>query len=237
MINHLLRGKSTIILIPSRQYLLDNSSFLDRTINNPRKFGLSEFQSSHSIQNSTITYSIPKQERFKNLSKGWNDNFYIQSQVSSKRSTTLGKGNKLDMSKLVSRNSPSPDTYNLNSTLKKNYVTIKSKFQDSSLNCKLKIPGPADYNLGIKNSTLPTTLKFRHGFFYEDEFKSKKYQISPQAYTPHDKFVLPSRYDKLKFGTESRGSINQTKSNYPGPGYYNLPSVFDKSRKYKLAIN
>ena len=48
-----------------------------------------------------------------------------------------------------------------------------------------------------------------------------------------------NRYKSIKFSTSQRDTtkeINSTKFN-PGPGAYNLPSVFDLKRKYKSPIN
>jgi hypothetical protein len=49
--------------------LNNNNSFIsnDLDITNPRKFGLSKFQSPFTLQKSSPIYSIPNQERFKNL--------------------------------------------------------------------------------------------------------------------------------------------------------------------------
>jgi hypothetical protein len=53
------------------------------------------------------------------------------------------------------------------------------------------------------------------------------------------KFVQNQRFANIGtgmgFGDKSWGKI--TESNYPGVGSYNLPSIFDKKRKYKYALN
>jgi hypothetical protein len=61
--------------------------------------------------------------------------------------------------------------------------------------------------------------------------------ISPQKYTPSFKFAENKRYDNIKIGI-GLGSRNKSSSMLiPGPGAYNLPSIFDKSKRTKYPLN
>jgi hypothetical protein len=62
--------------------------------------------------------------------------------------------------------------------------------------------------------------------------------LSPQKYAPNSKLYGDTRYSNIKIslglGCKTTGTTNDF---IPGPGAYNLPSIFDKSRKYKYALN
>jgi hypothetical protein len=59
-------------------------------------------------------------------------------------------------------------------------------------------------------------------------------------YLPSRKCTENNRYKTygigIGFGKRSQDQFNSTKS-YPGPGNYNLPSLFDKRLQGKLPIN
>jgi len=103
-------------------------------------------------------------------------------------------------------------------------------------------PGPGEYKiLSPKNWTKqsPPTLKFRHGSFFDQDVKFKGSEVSPQKYHPSLNFVKSHRYGNIGIGIGLGEKLNMKLTNTvtPGPGAYNLPSVFDKSRKLKLGIN
>ena len=213
---------------------------LERNLNNPRNYGMYDDKSVNTFRNSNISYTIPKSERFKgNYKKGATDSFYEVNSVMSKNSTSLGYGERTDFRFLRGKGNPSPDTYNLGSTLNKKSTSIKSRQPDNTILYKSRIPAPGDYNIRLKETTLPTTLKFRHSLFYEDEMKLKSHCISPQAYFPKTHFTSPNRFNNIKFPTQQRNTneIGKDLKTNPGPGYYNLPSIFDLSRRTKPAIN
>ena len=225
----------------SKKYIFNYSyterSFLERNLNNPRNFGISETQSSNTYRNSVKTYSIPKEERFKDYVKPATDCFYNLPSIKSPHGAAIGFGSRIDLSAARGKGCPGPDAYNIGSTLNtKIAASLKSRLPDNSLLYKDKIPAPSNYNYQFKNTTLPTTLKFRHGLYYEDELKLKGHCISPQTYNPSILQVKQNRFKDIKFGTEQRSSTGG-KNGVPGPGQYNLPSSFDLSRKYKPCIN
>lgn len=217
------------------------SSILDRNLNNPRNYGMFDNQSTNTMQNSIKTYSIPKEQRFRSLYvKAATDCFYDVRSELGKKTTGLGYGERTDFRYVRGKGVPSPDTYTMPSTLnKRNAASIKSRIPNNELLNKARIPAPGDYNIISKNTTLPTTLKFRHGLYYDDELKLKGHCLSPQAYSPSIVFTHPSRYKEIKFSCQQRiaGEISKEQKNMPGPGQYNLPSVFDLKRKYKPSIN
>jgi hypothetical protein len=64
--------------------------------------------------------------------------------------------------------------------------------------------------------------------------------VSPQQYKISTKSSTNTRYSDIAIGIGygKKGDAHPiTSSKYPGPGEYNLPSIFDKNRKYKYALN
>jgi hypothetical protein len=84
-------------------------------------------------------------------------------------------------------------------------------------------------------------------FFYDIDFAKQKHCVSPQKYFPSTRSTENLRYSRIGFGYGDRNAIEckylfitnniLAKYNFPGPGSYNLPSVFDKTRKNKVPLN
>jgi hypothetical protein len=85
----------------------------------------------------------------------------------------------------------------------------------------------------------PVTIIPRRSLYYDDEAKQKGHTLSPQKYKPDTNIVQNKRFIDIGIGIgigkKSWGKM--TLNNIPGVGSYNLPSIFDKSRKYKYALN
>jgi hypothetical protein len=97
-----------------------------------RNYGISEFQSSSSLQNSVCTYSIPKSPRFKNSADTGGGLYKLPGVLGSGRATGLGYGGRLfPVEDKNAKNSPSPSQYKLKSfvdeLVKKCGVSIKGK--------------------------------------------------------------------------------------------------------------
>jgi hypothetical protein len=100
-------------------------------------------------------------------------------------------------------------------------------------------PGPQDYQQVQSNwkKSYPTTFKFRHGFYYDEIIKhsslsSKQYNIR------ENKLPYRTRFENIGIGIGLGNRLNFSKNdNTPGPGNYNLPSIFDKTKKTKYALN
>jgi len=85
----------------------------------PRAYGMSQFQSTSSLQNSVITWSIPRTERFL-TNKLYCDNIYNKPEKKTKISTTQGYGTKYDLMPMAGKGTPSPDCYNIKSLFENN---------------------------------------------------------------------------------------------------------------------
>ena len=98
-------------------------------------------------------------------------------------------------------------------------------------------PGAGSYK--VKNldklGNIPIALKFRHGFYYDDEMKKKKATVSMQKYSPKFNYVKINRYKGAGIGFGKRGSASKEET--PGPANYDVPRIFDRGVKKDLVIN
>ena len=202
-----------------------------------------ECKSTNTLQNSNISYSIPKCERFKGTyNKSISDSSYDISTNISMQKRSLGLGERTNF--IIGKGNPSPDTYNLGSSLKsKIAATFKSRHPNRELDYKLKIPGPANYDTSRNfNISIPPTLKFRHSLYYEEDIKQKKHCISPQTYFPDHHKVQNNRFEQIKFLKGKKNSVlgNINTKAFPGPGTYNLPGIFEYKnikKRFKPPLN
>jgi hypothetical protein len=219
---------------------LKSLHILDNNISNMRRPGYSEFQSSNTLQNSSHIYSFPKSIRMDNkLNKKLCDNIYNIPEQKSTRFTTLGYGKRGNASSELSKY-PSPQEYEYESLFDYNLkhkkgITILGK--PSNPMSKENFPGAGSYK--VKNldklGNIPIALKFRHGFYYDDEMKKKKATVSMQKYSPKFNYVKINRYKGAGIGFGKRGSASKEET--PGPANYDVPRIFDRGVKKDLVIN
>lgn len=70
------------------------------------------------------------------------------------------------------------------------------------------------------------------------DLAAKKHCISPQKYLPSTKFQQNLRFTTIGFGKGGRTSNENTSvKQFPGPGTYNLPTIFTKNKKTKIPLN
>jgi len=197
------------------------------------------------LQNSIVTWTIPKTGRFKHFySKPLTESIYNIPEGKEKRCTTQGYGRKYDLIPLQGRGSPPPNRYRMLSQLEKNLqlhkgfsLTIKPPYIPSD--AEKYVPGPGNYHVKNINLTgkVPIALKSRIKYFYDEDIKQHEHCISPQTYLPSTKLTENLRYTSASFGKGIRTpNENVCVKSYPGPGTYNLPSVFDK-RRTKVPLN
>ena len=216
---------------------------LDKIIDNPRYLGFSEFQSKNTLLNSSYCYSFAKNNRFKNLdSSKINDHLYTLPSLMSLRSTTLGLGERKDLRPVCVLGDPG--AYTLKSVFDSNEYLNKGALITGRYNLpkadNINNPAPNNYttvkNLENLYGKIPIILKFRNGFFYDDDLKKKKFTVSMQKYHPKFNFVQKERFKNITFGIGKRQPLySNTKT--PGPGSYNIPSFCDRGLKGKLVIN
>ena len=202
--------------------------------------GYSIFQSSNTLQNSSHIYSMPKALRMDHKQdKKLCDNIYNIPDQKSKRFTSLGYGQRGNFMRDSSKY-PSPQSYkyeslfDYNSKHKKG-ITILGKPIEKSI--KERVPGVGAYHLknGDNFGKIPIKIKFRNGFYYDDEMKQKKATVSMQKYSPKFNYIKINRYKGAGIGLGQRYSMSTERT--PGPGEYKIPRIFDRGVKRDLMIN
>lgn len=104
-------------------------------VSNARSYGISEFKSSNSLQNSTNAYSMPKDERFKGSYKKLIDTMYNVPDNRNLRATCLGYGQK-DITPKGTQ-TPAPSTYYIKSIFEENLKMKKGTVIGSKLPYKV----------------------------------------------------------------------------------------------------
>ena len=216
---------------------------LDKNIHNFRYPGFSQFFSSNALRNSSYCWTIGKDKRIKDkLYKKYNDNIYNLPELKSKRYTTLGYGDRGKTWDDQRNHFPSPATYKIKTVFDWNLLHKKGKTIGEKLNYSKRDdkyrPGPGAYKIkNIKSfGNIPIILKFRQGFFYDDDLKKKKATVSMQRYKPKYTLVQMNRFSAISFGIGDRPKMYNS-NKYPGPGSYNIPGNFDRGYKGKLPLN
>ena len=224
---------------------LKSLHILTNNIGNCRYPGFSQFQSENSFQNSSYCWSFSKKTRFTNK-RLLNQSIYNLPSMRTTRFTTFGVGPRKTMLSFHSAgNSPSPDTYHVESQFefnkrKKKGASLGFKRNNDSLLSNAKTPGVGSYNINLNNMTMkiPIKIKSRICFFYDDDLKKRKHCVSMQKYSPKMSLVQGTRFHNITFGIGPRSpNENMSVKNYPGPGTYHVPSIFDRGYKNKLPLN
>ncbi len=68
--------------------------------------------------------------------------------------------------------------------------------------------------IGDWNKDMPTSLKSRQMFFYDEDIQKAKHWISPQTYLPSTKIQQNNRYTKITFGLGNRSSQLNTSNKF-----------------------
>lgn len=224
-----------------REYALKGLRILSNNIGNPRYPGFSQFQSEHTLQNSSYCWSFTQGRRFL-FQKLLNHSIYnIPPLTTLNRQVSFTK-NKRKIDFRSQALSPPPNIYNIKSIFQQNIEGHKGPtiaLKHSIINSNKNNPGPGSYNL-IKEfkQNIPVSIKSRRFFFYDDDFKKLKHSVSMQRYSPKMSLVINNRFRNISFGIGSRPSNeNISVMKYPGPGTYNVIGCFDKGLKGKLPLN
>ena len=139
--------------------------------------------------------------------------------------------------------SPSPSEYFIKTQFEENLDKNKGASMKGRLPYKIdtsrKLPGPADYSKDVPwVNENQFSIRQRRGFYYDEELKEKTC-ISPEKYSPMMKLISNKRFIDIGigigYGTKCFDKIFA--SSTPGVGSYDLPSVFDKTRKFTYSLN
>jgi len=174
------------------------------------------------------------------------DTIYNLPEIKNNKYATMGFGFRKEfINKKEAENTPSPQQYELKSIFLENLKKERGCSLAQKINYKegepKNFPGPTDYNNNNAEwyKKTPCSMKFRKDFFYIDDVK-KSHNVSPMKYLPKTKMTENNRFrnNSISFGIGLRNyEIIEAMDKIPGPGRYNLPSVFDKLKTGKIPLN
>eukprot|EP01017_Pseudomicrothorax_dubius_P048068 TRINITY_DN8694_c0_g4_i1.p1 TRINITY_DN8694_c0_g4~~TRINITY_DN8694_c0_g4_i1.p1 ORF type:complete len:243 (-),score=37.15 TRINITY_DN8694_c0_g4_i1:867-1595(-) len=210
---------------------------------------LSNFQSASTLQHSVTTFAFPKAERFPKVKVETASAMYDLHSTLENRGTSFGYGHKKIMSEAqlkIAQYNPPPDRYHLKSDFEaKNKGRSLGLSYEAYKNCYLpnnnilspqmakEIPGPGTYKVRdeIGKDKRQSSMSPR-GKMFNELFKS--FAPPPNTYDPRLEVATPTRFKKISFGVGPRPDINRSGTKSPGPGAYDLPTLFDtKGKKWK----
>lgn len=178
------------------------------------------------------TFGHSRAERFKPLSRTSTPDFLTPISSLSKRTCTFGFGTRYELKCLTGRDSPSPCTYNLpNCFDKEKPGPIMIRNSTNPKRFKEDVPGPGSYN---PHSELGKDAK-KFSFKGRINREIRNDSPPPDAYNPCFTLVTRGNFKEITFGIGERAKVR--KNECPGPGTYELPSIFHSDRLTNLKEN
>lgn len=184
-----------------------------------------------SIGKDTSHWSFSKAERFRfKLPECQPDYVSLPSTINNVRSTSFGYGKRSDMKTLTGRDSPPPTSYSPPTTfeLNKNHApSFGPRPTSNSREIKVwrDIPGPGAYNPSTALGRASPKFSFRPKF----QVKMTHNMPPPNAYNPSYGITERANYSAITFGYGKRSQQAAPSKETPGPGTYDLPSLFRSS--------
>jgi hypothetical protein len=188
-----------------------------------------------SIGKDTSHWSFSKAERFRLKKPEYSADYVtLPSTLNNTRTTSFGFGRRSDMKSLVGRDSPPPTTYSPPSIfdINKNHApSFGPRPTSNSRGTKVykDIPGPGSYNPVSGLGRDSPKFSFRPRI----EIKKTHDIPPPNAYTPSYNVTERSNYSAITFGYGKRSEQATPNKETPGPGSYDLPSLFRSSSPTK----
>lgn len=143
---------------------------------------------------------------------------------------TFGQGQRSPVENQRGRNSPPPGSYNINSTIG-NYFKGPMLRGLANIQFSLRrvsnLPGPGSYSpyepLG---SNAP-----KYSMKPRNDLKPRSKSPGPSNYYPNFRATQTNRFSGIQFGycDKNRTSSFPCKKNSPGPGSYEIPSIFSNT--------
>ena len=188
-----------------------------------------------SIGKDTSHWSFSKAERFRFKKPEYSAEFVtLPSTLNNVRTTSFGYGKRSDMKSLVGRDSPSPTAYSPPSIFEINKNHAPSFGPRPTSNSRgLKVlrdfPGPGSYNPVSEIGRNSPKFSFRPKI----EIKKTYDMPPPNAYNPSYIVTERAPYSAITFGYGKRSEQVTPNKETPGPGTYDLPSLFRSSSPTK----
>lgn len=209
-------------------------------------------QSSSTWLHSSPIHSFPKAQRFQFKGSSLQMDLINLPSTLGKRTTNLGYSQKqfIPESQLNNaKNIPAPNFYHIQDFVELDERKKKGKsfglsyaFYQRVYTPEMKHypnpmffksnPGPGMYNV----SEEPGKNKLKYSLYSKGiTFSQMQKTENPAAnyYSPKRVLTEQSRFRKITFGYGNKLDLAKASNDYPGPGTYKLPSVFDKCKKKK----
>jgi len=165
----------------------------------------------------------------KNLSKS-NKRSESPSRVYWRKGYTFGLGQRSPVENQKGRNSPPPGSYDINSTIGSDLKgpilrgLANSKFSAQRVS---NLPGPGSYSPYEPLGRNAPKYSIKSRFYLKPRSKSP----GPSNYYPNFRATQLNRFSGIQFGNceKHRTTSYSSKKNSPGPGSYEIPSIFSNT--------
>lgn len=165
----------------------------------------------------------------KNLSKS-NRRGESPSRIYWRKGFTFGQGQRSPVENQKGRNSPPPGSYDINSTIGSYFKgpilrgLANSKY---SLHRVSNLPGPGSYSPyePLGSNAPKYSMKPRYNLMPRSK------SPGPSNYYPNFRATQSNRFSGIQFGNSEkhRATSSSSKKNSPGPGSYEIPSIFSNT--------
>lgn len=212
-------------------------------------------QSSSTWLHSSPNHSFPKAPRFQFKKNSLQMDMINLPSTLGKRTTNLGYSQKqfIPESQLNNaKNIPAPNFYHIQDFTEIDEKSLKGKSFGLSYSFYQRVytpemkhyphpmffksnPGPGKYNIVEEpgKNKLKFSLYGKGKTFVQmqkNEFPASNH------YSPKRVLTEASRFRKINFGFGNKLDLSKAANDFPGPGTYKLPSVFDKCKKKKKIV-
>ena len=177
----------------------------------------------------TFTYSFSRATRFRSLKRSEGAEFVALPSTLNRRGTSQGYGERWSPGNTLGAKSPAPGSYNVPSSF--NLKSGPKYSKDSPLRGKETIeitPGPGSYENAHPFGKFAPKFTFRPKIIHSKTNDSPP----PDAYSPN--FITNAAFKNITFGIGERIFLRNIKGDSPGPGSYEVKSVFKKRAGDKL---
>ena len=191
-------------------------------------------QSAMTLRTGNVSFTFGKAQRFFHRRVETQDLVGVLPSTLNARTTSFGFGNRWTPINLTGKDSPPPNTYEIQSGFD---TTHKSGFSFGSRlghRVRKESPGPGTYEVAIPAGKNAPKFTFR------PRVMTRKKSVSPppDTYRPSTSLIQSGRYKDIGFGFGERivplnkGRTYSAVKDFPGPGTYNLASALTPVRNH-----
>ena len=171
-----------------------------------------------------VSWSFTKEARFKNRKRSIETGYTLLPSTLSPRGTMMGFGTRWTPHNEKGKDSPPPGSYYIPTTLDTKGPRIVKASHFPIINYKHSTPGPGTYDAS------PTLGKDSPKYTFHGTTPVNKISQSPAPgfYSPKTTVTEFSGFREISFGVGERIFLRKSLNNVPGPGTYDISSLFDR---------